>query len=150
MSIKDLKNTTVMSVQKFHTKYWIEGTYYSCSWRKRFNCDQCGKTFARGCYLKVFMKKTLNSIVITVAKISPKLSWIRENTGLKLQITVDHENKKIQLWSMWQKFCQSIQFTKTYKFFMIHKKYWIEITNYTSKLFMKVFWFSSNKIWILK
>ena len=27
MSIKDLKNTTVMSVQKFHTKYWIEGTY---------------------------------------------------------------------------------------------------------------------------
>ena len=29
MSIKDLKNTTVMSVQKFHTKYWIEGTYYA-------------------------------------------------------------------------------------------------------------------------
>ena len=52
MSIKNLKNTTVMSVQKFHTKYWIERTYYSCSWRKRFNCDQCGKNFARGCYLK--------------------------------------------------------------------------------------------------
>ena len=31
ISIKDLKNTTVMSVQKFHTKYWIEGTHYSCS-----------------------------------------------------------------------------------------------------------------------
>ena len=31
MSIKNLKNTTVMSVQKFHTKYWIERTYYSCS-----------------------------------------------------------------------------------------------------------------------
>ena len=56
MSIKDLKNTTVMSVQKFHTKYWIEGTYYSCSWRKRFNCDQCGKNFARGCYLKVYIE----------------------------------------------------------------------------------------------
>ena len=67
---------------------------------ERFNCDQCGKTFARGCYLKVFMKKTLNSIVITVAKISPKLSWIRENTGLKLQITAVHENKKMQFeWS---------------------------------------------------
>ena len=49
MSIKNLKNTTVMNVQKFHTKYWIERTYYSCSWRKRFNCDQCGKNFARGC-----------------------------------------------------------------------------------------------------
>ena len=56
MSIKDLKNTTVMSMQKFHTKYWIEGTYYSCSWRKRFNCDQCGKNFARGCYLKVYIE----------------------------------------------------------------------------------------------
>ena len=56
MSIKDLKNTTVMSVQKFHTKYWIEKTYYSCSWRKRFNCDQCGKNFARGCYLKVYIE----------------------------------------------------------------------------------------------
>jgi len=31
MSIKNLKNTTVMSVQIFHTKYWIERTYYSCS-----------------------------------------------------------------------------------------------------------------------
>ena len=31
MSIKNLKNTTVMSVQKFHTKYWIKGTYHSCS-----------------------------------------------------------------------------------------------------------------------
>ena len=31
MFIKNLKNTTVMSVQKFHTKYWIERTYYSCS-----------------------------------------------------------------------------------------------------------------------
>ena len=51
--------------------------------------------------LKVFMKKTLNSIVITVAKISPKLSWIRQNTGLKLQITAVHENEKIQFWSMW-------------------------------------------------
>ena len=51
MSIKDLKNTTVMSVQKFNTKYWIEVTYSSCSWRKRFNCDQCGKNFARGCNL---------------------------------------------------------------------------------------------------
>ena len=29
ISIKNLKNTTVMS--KFHTKYWIERTYYSCS-----------------------------------------------------------------------------------------------------------------------
>ena len=102
MSIKDLKNTTVMSVQKFHTKYWIEGTYYSCSWRKRFNCDQCGKNFARRCYLKVYIEivheKTLNSIVITVAKISPNLSWIRQNTGLKLLITAVHENEKIQFW----------------------------------------------------
>ena len=31
-------------------------------------------------------RKALNSIVITVAKISPKLSWIRQNTGLKLQM----------------------------------------------------------------
>ena len=31
MSIKNLKYTTVMNVQKFHTKYWIERTYYSCS-----------------------------------------------------------------------------------------------------------------------
>ena len=27
MSIKDLKNTTVMSVQKFHIKHWIEVVY---------------------------------------------------------------------------------------------------------------------------
>ena len=80
-------------MQKFHTKYWIEAIYYSCSWRKRYNCDQCGKTFAGGCYLKVFMKTTLNSIVINVAKISPKLSLIRQNTGLKLQITAVHEKK---------------------------------------------------------
>ena len=71
---------------------------------KRFNFDQCAKNFARGCYLKVYIEivheKTLNSIVITVAKISPKLSWIRENTGLKLQITAVHENKKMQFeWS---------------------------------------------------
>ena len=83
--------------------------FNSCSWRKRFNCDQCCQNFARGCYLKVyiklFMKKTLNSIVITVAIISPKLSWIRQNTGLKLQITAVHENEKIKFWSMWQKFC---------------------------------------------
>ena len=31
MSIKNLKNTTVMSVQKFHTKYWIERTYLAWS-----------------------------------------------------------------------------------------------------------------------
>ena len=36
-----------------------------------------------------------------------------------------------------------------YKFFMNHKKYWIEITNYTSILFIKVFWFFSNEMWIL-
>ena len=52
------------------------------------------------CTKKLFMKKTLNSIVITVAKTS-KLSWIRQNTGLKLQITAVHENEKIQFWSMW-------------------------------------------------
>ena len=45
MSIKNLKNITVMSVHKFHS-----------SWRKRFNCDQCGKNFARGCYLKVYIE----------------------------------------------------------------------------------------------
>ena len=51
-------------------------------------------------YIEIVHKKTLNSIVITVAKISPKLSWIRENTGLKLQITAVHENKKMQFeWS---------------------------------------------------
>ena len=47
---------------------------------------------------------TLNSIVITMAKTS-KLLWIRQNTGLKLQITAVHENEKIKFWSMWQKFC---------------------------------------------
>ena len=71
---------------------------------KRLNFDQCGKNFARGCYLKVYIEivheKSLNSIVITVAKTS-KLLWIRQNTGLKLQITAVHENEKIQLWSMW-------------------------------------------------
>ena len=96
----------------FNKKMWKRDHFlhfltvvYSCSQRKRFNCDQCGKNFARGCYLKLFMKKTLNSIVITMAKISPKLSWIRQNTGLKLKITAVHENKKIKFWSMWQKFC---------------------------------------------
>ena len=53
MFIKDLKRIQMWWVwQKFHTKYWIEETYYSCSWKK-IPCDQCGKHFARGCNLKV-------------------------------------------------------------------------------------------------
>jgi len=48
------------------------------------------------------MRKALNSIVITVAKISPKSSiwkmytsssWITQNTGQKLKITAVYENK---------------------------------------------------------
>ena len=42
--------------QKFQTQYWIKGTYYRCSWKKRFNCDQCGKIFTRGCDLKVCLQ----------------------------------------------------------------------------------------------
>ena len=112
-------------VQKFHQSLQFGNTYTNSSWvtqntglklqitavneNEKFNCDQCGKNFTRGCDFKVCIQiaheKTLNSIVITVAKISPKLSWIRQNTGLKLQITAVHENEKIKFWSMWQKFC---------------------------------------------
>ena len=54
MFIKDLKRIQMWWVwQKFHTKYWIVETYYSCSWKK-IPCDQCGKNFASGCNLKVY------------------------------------------------------------------------------------------------
>ena len=43
---------------------------------KRFNCDQCGKIFARGCNLKVLIQNVwnwfMNWIVNTAAKISLK------------------------------------------------------------------------------
>ena len=42
--------------QKFHTKYWIEGSYYRYSWNKRFNCDQCGQNLTRGWDLKVHIQ----------------------------------------------------------------------------------------------
>ena len=47
MSIKDLKNTTVMSVQKFHTKYWILKVYIEIVHKKNFefNCEHYGKNF---------------------------------------------------------------------------------------------------------
>ena len=52
--------------------------------RKRFNCDQCGKNFARGCNMKLLLQN--------VHKID---SWN-------------------ELWTLWQKFHQSIQFIKKY------------------------------------
>ena len=99
---KDLKKIQMWWLwQKFHTQYWIEGTYYRWSWKKRFNCDQCGKYFTRGCDLKVciqiklFIRKTLNWIVITVTIISPKsLIWKYMNhTKHWTEITAVYENK---------------------------------------------------------
>ena len=160
MSIKDLKNTTVMSVQKFHTKYWIEGTYYSCSWRKRFNCDQCGKNFARGCYLKLFIeivheknfefncdhcgknftKAFMNQTKHWIEITNYSCSWKWKDSILNFDqcgkksargcILNDHE---IDSWiEFWKSLFLDLKLKKD-----------------TYKLFMKVFWFSLNKMWIL-
>ena len=94
--------------QKFHTQYWIEGTYNITAVHERK--DSIVINVAKillehaiwKCVYKFFMRKTLNSIVITVAKISPKSSiwkmytsssWITQNTGQKLKITAVYENK---------------------------------------------------------
>ena len=47
---------------------------------KKFNCDQCGKYFARWCNLKVFIQN-----------VHEIYSWI-------------------ELWTLWQRFHQNIQF----------------------------------------
>ena len=98
MSIKDLKNTTVMSVQKFHTKYWIERTYYSCSWRKRFNCDQCGKNFARGCYLKVYIEIVHENLWIQLWSL-----WQKHQSFYESDKTLDW-NYKLQLFMKMKRF----------------------------------------------
>ena len=86
-----LKSSIWKYVYKLFMNYKLVQLYEN----EKFNCDQCGKYFARGCILKVHIQivheKTLNWIVITVAKISPKPSiwwdiWITQNTGLKLKI----------------------------------------------------------------
>ena len=78
--------------QKFHTQYWIERTYYSCSWKKRFNCDQCvhEKDFELNCDHCV--QKFHQSLQF--GNTYTNSSWVTQNTGLKLQITTVYENKK--------------------------------------------------------
>ena len=83
-------------VQKFHQSLQFGNTYTNSSWvtqntglklqitavyeNKKFNCDQCGKNFARGCNLKVLIQNVYEIY-----------SWI-------------------ELWTLWQIFHQSIQF----------------------------------------
>ena len=66
----------LMSVAKISHKILDWRDILQLFMKKRLNCDQCGKIFARGCNLKVHIQilheKDFEFIVMTVAKMSPK------------------------------------------------------------------------------
>ena len=103
MSIKNLQKYKCDECGKhFILNIGLKG-HITAVHEKRFNCYQCGKNLARECNLKVltqiFHEKDFefncdhcgkNYIWKDIFKL-----WITQNIGLKLQITADHENKKI-------------------------------------------------------
>ena len=83
--------------QKFHTKYWIEGTYYSSLWKKGSIVINVAKFLLEDaiwkCIYKFFMKKTLNSLWWLLQKFHQSLIFE------KTYIQTLNESHKTQDWN---------------------------------------------------
>ena len=78
---------------------------------KRLNFDQCGKNFARGCYLKVYIEivheNNFEFNCDHCGKNFTKAFMNQTKHWMKLQLLI--KMKRFNF-AMWQKFCQRMQF----------------------------------------
>ena len=123
-----------MSVAKISHKILDWRDILQLFMKKRFNCDQCGKIFARGCNLKVHIQilheKDFEFIVMTVAKISPK-PYIWKDI---YKLLMNHTKHRIEItnhsWSWEEKDSIVINVAKI----LLEDAIW----NYFYKMFMKL------------